>query len=798
MAAGWRGLSGKEKNTANALWKEVGVENVPLLGFASELIADPLMHGGYSAITKGVGKGLGLTGKAIKKIPGVTKGLATITEKSAPVTKALKEMFVNKTGIGKLGEIIDKHLLKREYLKGAELNFAKKTRNVIQNISNKTKQSIDDIERQIVSLIEQPNLAQQGAITETKVLANTIKSHLSNILTKEMKAGISITDLSKGQRALEYFPRITSKEANQYLKSARIGKNKIWNAKLTNARKRITKDFTLAEFNDFVASHGLELLGGKSVEQFFMKNPVYAVYARGTRSAKAVTSSQFFDDIGKEFGLTAKAAEKAGVSFYEELPEAIVKLNPKLKGLKFAPDVAKEVVRTTTQYLNPQEAKGFLKAFDTAQNLWKKWTLAPFPKYHLRNMVGNMWNIYLEGSTRPKHFLKMQALQSYKKYKNSPRIAKGIIAELKALGISPQQADDLIIQMEKTGVVGHGWFAADIEEGLKSEFAKGFVGKPLRTKLNKVLNPFTSENIIIEKGMAVGSTIENNARGALFLSRLDKGDDAMTAARTMKKYLFDYADLTNFEKQVMKRMMPFYTWTRKNVPLQLEMLWKKPEKFAALAPKLREREAKNLQRLKYANPELYSRLPVELRRDSNSVTYVPLEGLIPAGDLIKLGESVKDIANLEVPDFLVELLTPALRVPIEMKMNKSFYFKSDIQKYPNETQELLKMDIPVRYKYLITSIAPQARLINELNKLVKKKVNKEELTAGEEAFAQTLSSVYKISTKDLRKRAIQSVNRKIDELERGKFWAKRYERTAEGERIMKTYHELKALRKSLR
>jgi hypothetical protein len=48
------------------------------------------------------------------------------------------------------------------------------------------------------------------------------------------------------------------------------------------------------------------------------------------------------------------------------------------------------------------------------------------------------------------------------------------------------------------------------------------------------------------------------------------------------KSQFDYSELTEFERNVMQRLMPFYTWTRKNVPYQLQQLGKHPNKYNAV------------------------------------------------------------------------------------------------------------------------------------------------------------------------------------------------------------------------
>lgn len=792
LKVAWGGLTGKERITANDLWKNVGVEGVPFLGFATEIALDPLQWGGsfgYKAIGKGAIFPIktGLAGA--KKIPGVAPLTIKAVQKVKPAATALKEMFITKTGLKSLDDLISKHLLKREYLKGKELRFGTKTRNVLQNIAKKTGKSIDDVEKQIVNLIENPTVIPRGVPQESIALSNTIKSRLTNILTAEMKAGVPITALSKNVRSIQYFPRITTKEAQKYLKQAQIGTAKIWNPKIANALQRRTGDFTLQEFNEFVASQGLKSLGGRSIEQYFMQSPAYAVATRGIRSAKAVTSAQFLDDVGKTYGL------KKAPMFWQELPDTVTKLNPSLKGLKFDPEVMGEITRTTKKYINPQESGIFMKTFDTIQNTWKKWTLAPFPKYHLRNMVGNLWNNHLAGVS-PTNYPKAQAIQMYRKYKTVGGVKKGVvskykqqmrswsIAELKKLGITPQQADDIILNAEKTGVLGTGWFGGDIETAISREIT-GKAG----SALEGVLELGAPGRYITKKGMAFGSAVENNARLAHFIDKIGKGDDAMTAAKSVKKFLFDYGDLTSFEKQVMKRIFPFYTWTRKNIPLQFEQLVQQPQKYAPLTHLLRSRDPKDLMRLKYARPDLYERLPMEMKRTADTVTYIPLEGLLPAGDLIKM---------VRPQEIFIELLTPYLRAPIEASINKSFYFESEIQKYSGETQELLRIDMPVKLKYALTTVLPQARLLNEINKIIRKQVRKEELTTAEQVISQTLSSIYKVNLKDLRQRALFRLSQQMTELNRGMFWAKRNARPAEVERIKKRYKEIKEEMKKIK
>ena len=49
-----------------------------------------------------------------------------------------------------------------------------------------------------------------------------------------------------------------------------------------------------------------------------------------------------------------------------------------------------------------------------------------------------------------------------------------------------------------------------------------------------------------------------------------------SAALLMKAAQFDYSNLTDFERQVLRRVLPFYTYTKNNIPVQLRALMNDP------------------------------------------------------------------------------------------------------------------------------------------------------------------------------------------------------------------------------
>ena len=95
--------------------------------------------------------------------------------------------------------------------------------------------------------------------------------------------------------------------------------------------------------------------------------------------------------------------------------------------------------------------------------------------------------------------------------------------------------------------------------------AKGFANM----KLNKKL-------------LEVSSGIEDTQRIALFVEALDNTGDFEKAVDVVNKFLFDYSDLSEFEHKVMKRAIPFYTFMRKNNPLQLEQIFTNPRVYRNL------------------------------------------------------------------------------------------------------------------------------------------------------------------------------------------------------------------------
>ncbi|MFA9277732.1 MAG: hypothetical protein ACEQR4_07910, partial [Rhodoluna sp.] len=83
-------------------------------------------------------------------------------------------------------------------------------------------------------------------------------------------------------------------------------------------------------------------------------------------------------------------------------------------------------------------------------------------------------------------------------------------------------------------------------------------------------NPLGTQGPIVGTSQKFGRDVEWHLRGALGWDRLVKGESLESAISDINKYHFDYQDLSQFEKSVVKRVVPFYC-----VPEDHEILTKR-------------------------------------------------------------------------------------------------------------------------------------------------------------------------------------------------------------------------------
>ena len=356
--------------------------------------------------------------------------------------------------------------------------------------------------------------------------------------------------------------------------------------------------------------------------------------------------------------------------------------------------LVKELEAAATAYRDPEEA---IHIWHKLTNMWKGWTLGIFPSFHSRNALSNVWNNYLAG----------MGLRSIHHYKNAlpltHKFQTGVFDGRKVVaGLTDKE-------LFETAVQNRVWDAGQFSE-VYEVFADANAGR-----IRGFFDPRPGKNHFTRAGYKTGRFVENHARLSHFMWRLGKGDTVEDAARSVQKYLFDYQyGLTSWEKGVFRdRLMPFWAWTRFNIPLQLEMIVRQPQKFAGFEKARRTLEDQ------WGGPEPNEMLLPEWLKKSMSIRikqnkdgtyeYFSMDAWWPSADIAKLF-SARGIAQS-----FVNLWTPFMKIPFEMAFNYNMFQGRKIERFAGEKRKVVGWDLPSRMEHMARSV----RLVNEIDRVMK-------------------------------------------------------------------------------
>lgn len=92
---------------------------------------------------------------------------------------------------------------------------------------------------------------------------------------------------------------------------------------------------------------------------------------------------------------------------------------------------------------------------------------------------------------------------------------------------------------------------------------------------------------VLAPWVRINGVVNDAMRTAAHIALLEQGYDTAGATDKMRRALFDYSDMTHFERKYMRTLFPFYSWMRNNLPYQMSLLFQRPG-YTAMAPKVQE------------------------------------------------------------------------------------------------------------------------------------------------------------------------------------------------------------------
>lgn len=530
LGEAWKGLSGKEKETYSDVLKETGVENKyvrGVVGFALDVALDPTTYFGGTFI-KGAGKVAKPFAKAgletARKInPVAVQGLEM-------VGKGLKDALGNafKFGYGTTAGLSDDvartlnklGIAKEEVIEGNIKIFGKQ-------FSKNELQEAGEI------MIKNRRLELQA---RKGVDINYVKSSDPKV---NQAVEIMKTKAKELAEKAGLDPETAYENYIPFLRTDKIGKG----VEQSTAALKVGREGYLKEFKDLVPDEKL------------LRKPIESYSRREYEVVRDNIVKKTLNDLVETYGKPLTAFKNA-----DEATKADYRL---LKDKTFGKEVGylkEQDYKFINDFLFPEFKTIDLLArssgFDFLTRWFKQSVTSWFPAFHIRNYIsGNVQNYSVIGNEafNPKNHNTALGVMKNLFGKGTDNIVE--------LGGKRYSTKELAKELQEN-FGGASRYISDIGDYIDELSSKNF-------KLRKIKDP----------GRKLGNFIEMNQKAVAVVGSLRQGKTLKEAIKLAEQAGFDYSKITKFESRIMRRLIPFYTFARKNAGLQARTAVKNPERI---------------------------------------------------------------------------------------------------------------------------------------------------------------------------------------------------------------------------
>lgn len=297
-------------------------------------------------------------------------------------------------------------------------------------------------------------------------------------------------------------------------------------------------------------------------------------------------------------------------------------MHPAIDGMfvprELAPQMGK-LARGIDEMFESVSNSSLMRAYDQALRTWKTGVTIYAPSHHIRNMIGDVFMGWMDGLSNPKYYTKAAQVlaANYHRYSDI-KVGKDPLSQILGEGRETELIGKIIGQQSNripkgtrviaTARVGNKKFPITIDQAYQMAYRHGIFPHAAQiedlpgteTLMESLANRFHPDRAgvfapakgNVARGVRqLSETREHYVRAAHWLYALEntKANSLeelfQKAGDRVRKYHPDGLDMTPTEKKVLRRLIPFYSWTRKAIPLVLEGLVMHPAKIMAY-PKL--------------------------------------------------------------------------------------------------------------------------------------------------------------------------------------------------------------------
>lgn len=327
---------------------------------------------------------------------------------------------------------------------------------------------------------------------------------------------------------------------------------------------------------------------------------------RATANAEgihALFADQAIEGSAEGYEAANDALDRAGLTSKEGKQYLADKLSAKfgrtvtpqeLRNFSIRTQAADVATKWMKPFVAPESVKPFVDAYDKVTNLFKGWVTQPFLSYHARNTASGVWQNWVSGAFDPTVGHSFSPAAYVKPYKDAMGLLQNKVVEglkeapfFKSMGVTTDEqatalARDLIQQhgVAGPGVLTQGQAAETGALRSLKDFAPTLPGSEGYMEAPSLKKAFSSLSGPVEEGKKLQANIEYVNRTSNFIAKLKQGYTPETAAAASKAAHLDYSQLSDFEREVARRVIPFYAWSRRNLPMVVESMINEPAKVA--------------------------------------------------------------------------------------------------------------------------------------------------------------------------------------------------------------------------
>lgn len=363
-------------------------------------------------------------------------------------------------------------------------------------------------------------------------------------------------------------------------------------------------------------------------------------------------------------GKLTKIADELGIDSMRDMAKFVNK-----KGTKLA--INDDILRLIEVNADDKTPGALLRVYDTTLNFFKRNKVLS-PTFQMNNIIGNTSNMAMGGISPTRQaqlFPKAAGILSNADdlMQKAATGAKLTAKETEMLNIWNKFINEgfgdakSIMDLRDMPPSLRAYFTGE----KKFEKVKDFLVDGLPYINNKMNNYMDTASRLVAFMEA-----SNNPK---LLSSLN----VKSAGDAVRKILFDPSDLTKFEKDVMKRIVPFYTFTKKNLAFHISNLGENGRKYhrfmkgyKGIVDGVTEGNYDSV--ADYLKNNLYVPLPA-IGKDGQ---YTMIRASIPFGQLTDFAANPLQNA--------VSMLAPGVRAPIEYVGNMQAFNGLPIEKFEGE------------------------------------------------------------------------------------------------------------------